>query len=65
MIASVLRSRIFWGVVLIAVGLVRGKSVFLGDFGILELVFDAVGVLAIVNGLRRMNRAKQLDSDHG
>lgn len=50
---------IFWGVVLIAIGLVRGDSVFLGDFGVFAIVFDALGVFFIVRGLVRMSRAKQ------
>jgi hypothetical protein len=58
MIVSLLRSQILWGAVLIAIGLIRGKSVFLGDFGILEIAFDAVGVFAIINGVRRMKRTK-------
>jgi hypothetical protein len=45
--------------VLIGVGLVRGQSVLLGDFGILAIVFDAVGVFAIISGLVRMSRARQ------
>ena len=59
MIAFLRRSQIFWGIVLIAVGLVRGQSVFLGDLGVLAIVFDAVGVFAIIDGLVRMNRARQ------
>lgn len=54
MIAFLLRSQIFWGIVLIAAGLVRGKSVFLGDFGVFAIVCDAVGVFAIIRGLARM-----------
>lgn len=50
---------IFWGVVLIAIGLIRGDSVFLGDFGILAVFFDALGVFFIVRGLVRMSRAKR------
>lgn len=59
MITVLLRSQIFWGIVLIAIGLIRGKSVFLGDFGILEVVFDGIGVFAVITGLVRMKRAKQ------
>jgi len=47
---------IFWGVVLIAIGLVRGDSVFLGDFGVFAIIFDALGVFFIVRGLWRMKR---------
>lgn len=50
---------IFWGVVLIAIGLLRGDSVFRGDFGVLAIVFDALGVFFIIRGLVRMNRARQ------
>lgn len=47
------------GVVLIAIGLVRGDSVFRGDFTVLSIIFDALGTFFIVRGLVRMRRAKQ------
>ena len=47
------------GGVLIAIGLVRGDSVFLGDFGVFAIVFDALGAFFIIRGLIRMYRAKQ------
>lgn len=50
---------IFWGVVIIAIGLVRGDSVFRGDFTVLSIIFDAIGTFFIVRGLVRMSRAKQ------
>lgn len=50
---------IFWGVVIIAIGLVRGDSVFRGDFTVLSVIFDALGTFFIVRGLIRMWRAKQ------
>ena len=50
---------IFWGVVLIAIGLVFGGSVFLGDFSPLSIIFDGLGVFFIVRGAVRMYRAKQ------
>ena len=53
---------IFWGVVIIAIGLVRGDSVFRGDFHILSIVFDALGVFFIVRGLLALYRAKQAES---
>ena len=59
MMAFLLRSQIFWGIVLIGIGLVRGKSVLLGDFGVLAIAFDAVGVFAIISGLMRLSRARQ------
>jgi hypothetical protein len=46
-------------VVLIAIGLIRGDSVFLGDFSIIPIIFDGLGVFFIVRGLVRMIRAKQ------
>lgn len=49
---------IFWGAVIIAIGLVRGDSVFRGDFGILSVLFDALGVFFIVRGLVALKRAK-------
>jgi hypothetical protein len=42
---------IFWGVVIIAIGLIRGDSVFRGDFGVLSILFDALGVFFIIRGL--------------
>ena len=50
---------ILWGVVIIAIGLVRGDSVFLGDFGVLAIVFDALGAFFIVRGIMRIRREKQ------
>jgi hypothetical protein len=46
------------GVALIAIGLVFGGSVFLGDFSVTSVLFDALGVFFIIRGLVRMNRAK-------
>jgi uncharacterized membrane protein HdeD (DUF308 family) len=50
---------IFWGAVLIAIGLVRGDSVFRGDFTVLSILFDALGVFFIIRGIVRISRAKQ------
>ena len=50
---------IFWGVVLIAIGLVFGGSVFLGDFSLPSIIFDGLGLFFIGRGLVRMNRAKR------
>jgi hypothetical protein len=47
------------GVVLIAIGLAFGGSVFLGDFSVTSILFDALGVFFIIRGLIRMNRARQ------
>lgn len=50
---------IFWGALIIVIGLVSGDSVFLGNFGILSTVFDGLGAFFIVRGIVRMQRAKQ------
>ena len=50
---------IFWGAVIIAIGLVRGDSVFRSDFGVISIVFDAIGVFFIIRGLVSIYRAKQ------
>jgi hypothetical protein len=53
---------IFWGAVIIAIGLVRGDSVFRGDFSIVPIVFDALGVFFIIRGLVSIYRAKQQEA---
>ena len=50
---------IFWGAVIIAIGLVRGDSVFRGDFNVLSIVFDAIGVFFIIRGLVSIYQSKQ------
>ena len=50
---------IIWGVVLIAIGLIFGGSVFLGDFSLPSIFFDGLGVFFIGRGVVRMNRAKR------
>ena len=50
---------IFWGAVIIAIGLVRGDSVFRGDLTVLPIFFDALGVFFIIRGLVSIYRAKQ------
>jgi hypothetical protein len=53
---------IFWGAVIIAIGLVRGDSVFRGDFSIVPIFFDALGVFFIIRGLVSIYRAKQQEA---
>ncbi len=53
---------IFWGAVIIAIGLVRGDSVFRGDFNVLSIFFDALGVFFILRGLVSIYRAKQQEA---
>ena len=50
---------IFWGAVIIAIGLVRGDSVFRGNFGIIAIFFDCLGVFFIIRGLVSIYRAKR------
>ena len=47
------------GIVLIAIGLFWTGSVFLGDFSILNIIFDGLGVFFIVRGLMALTRAKR------
>ena len=49
---------IFWGVVIIAIGLLRGDSVFRGDFTVLTILFDALGAFFIVRGLLTLKRGR-------
>lgn len=42
---------LFGGLLVIAAGLVRGDSVFLGDFGIVPVLFDALGLFFVFLGL--------------
>lgn len=48
---------IFWGAVIIAIGLMRGDSVFRGDFSVLAVFFDALGAFFIIRGLLQLRRA--------
>jgi len=50
---------IFWGAVIIAIGLVRGNSVFRGDFSAIPIVFDALGAFLIIRGLVSIYQGKQ------
>jgi hypothetical protein len=50
---------IFWGAVIIAIGLAMRESVFRGDFTVRSIIFDAIGVFFIIRGLVSIYRAKQ------
>ena len=41
---------IFWGVAIIGIGLFMGGSIFLGQFSLLNFVFDGLGVFFIGKG---------------
>ena len=49
---------ILWGAIIIAIGLIRGDSVFRGDFTALSVLFDALGVFFILRGLVTRKRAR-------
>lgn len=50
---------IFWGVVIIAIGIVMGGSVFLGDFSLINVFFDGLGVFFIGKGAASMLGTKE------
>jgi len=45
---------IIWGVLIIAIGLINGHSVFTGKPEMLDYVFDGLGVFFIGLGIYRM-----------
>ena len=50
---------IFWGVLIIAIGLYFGQSVFLGDFSPLSFIFDGLGLFWIGKGVLSLYRKRQ------
>ena len=48
----------FWGALIIAIGLFNGRSVFLGDFSVLSVLFDALGLFWIGRGVLDVRRAR-------
>ena len=48
---------IFWGAVIIGLGLVMGGSIFLGDFDPVSIIFDTLGVFFIGKGAISMIKA--------
>lgn len=45
---------IFWGVVIIGVGLVMGGSIFFGQFTLFNIFFDGLGLFFIGKGALSM-----------
>lgn len=39
------------GCIIIGIGLLLGGSVFLGDFSVINIIFDGIGLFFIVKGL--------------
>src|SRR2546425_12899150 len=50
---------IFWGAVIIAIGLVRGDSVLRGAFNVVSIFFDALGVFFSIRGLVPLYQPKR------
>ena len=53
---------IFWGAVIIAIGLFVHESVFRGDFTPRSIIFDTIGVFFVLRGLVSVYRAKQQEA---
>jgi hypothetical protein len=49
---------IFWGGVIIGIGLLMGGSVFQGDFSILSILFDGLGVFFVGRGVLTLVRRR-------
>jgi hypothetical protein len=47
------------GVVLIGIGFAIGDSIFLGNFGVLSILFDGLGLFWIGKGIYGIWKAKQ------
>lgn len=45
---------IFWGIVIIGIGLGMGSSVFFGEFTLFNVFFDGLGVFFIGKGVMSM-----------
>ncbi|MDX1516579.1 MAG: hypothetical protein R3288_07055 [Woeseiaceae bacterium] len=45
---------IFWGVAIIAIGLFMGGSIFFGDFSLINIFFDGLGMIFIAKGVISM-----------
>lgn len=50
---------IITGAVLIGIGFAFGGSIFLGDFSLMNLIFDGLGTVFIIKGLVGIAKAKR------
>ena len=50
---------IFWGAVIIGVGLLFGESIFLGQVSLISVFFDAVGLFFVGKGALAVHRQRQ------
>lgn len=49
---------IFWGAVIIGIGLIMGGSVFLGDFDPASIFFDVLGMFFVGKGVFSLMKAQ-------
>ena len=50
---------IFWGAVIIGVGLLLGESIFLGEVSLISVVFDGLGLFFVGKGVLAVYRQRQ------
>lgn len=50
---------IYWGIVIIAIGVLSDQSVFLGDFSPLNFIFDGFGIFWLGKGILGLNKKKR------
>jgi len=57
---------LFWGALIIAIGLFRHQSIFFGDFSLLNVIFDGLGLFWIGKGVLELaGRGKTANVDPG
>lgn len=56
---------VFWGLLIVSIGLVSGDSVFYGDFSPLTVLFDVLGTFFIGKGLWTMHKRKSATQGTG
>lgn len=57
---------LFWGALIIGIGLFRHQSIFFGDFSVFNVIFDGLGLFWIGRGvLELLGRRKQKSADPG
>ena len=50
---------IFWGAVIIGVGLLLGESIFLGEVSLISVFFDGLGLFFVGQGALAVYRQRQ------
>ncbi len=58
-------SNVFWGLLIVSIGLISGDSVFYGDFSALTILFDAIGSFFIGRGLWVMYKQRNAAPGEG